>query len=55
MNRDVIDLITTKVIKTCLITFDDLTNIIGANKSATLMLSLLKNLLSLPKRQAHCS
>jgi hypothetical protein len=55
MNRDVIELINTKVIKACLITVDDLANIIGVSEASTLMLGLLRNLLSLPKRQGHCS
>lgn len=55
MNRDVVELITTKIIKACLITVDDLTSIIGSNEASTLMLALLRNLLSLPKRQGHCS
>jgi hypothetical protein len=50
MSRDVQELITGKVLKSCLIALDDLTNIIGINDASSLLLSLLRNLLSLPKK-----
>jgi hypothetical protein len=55
MSRDVQELITGKVLKSCLIALDDLTNIIGINDASSLLLSLLRNLLSLPKKQCHLS
>jgi hypothetical protein len=55
MNRDVQEFISSKAIKACLIVVDDLTNVIGLNEASALMLGLMRNLLSLPKKQGHCS
>ena len=55
MNRDVQELINTKVIIACLIACEDLAHIIGTNSSSSLMLGLLRNLLSLPRKQGYCS
>lgn len=55
MNREVQELIQGNVMKAILIAHDDLSNSLGVNSSASLLLGLLRNLLSLPKRQAHIS
>lgn len=43
------------VLKSILILQDDLSNIIGNNASSSLLVSLIRNLLSLPKKQAYIS
>jgi len=55
MNREVQDLIQGNIMKSVMISHEDLTNIFGVNASASLLLGLLRNLLSLPKRQAYIS
>lgn len=49
------ELIQGSIIKAILIAHDDLSNIFGVNNSAGLLLGLLRNLLSLPKRQGYIS
>ena len=55
MNREVQDLIQGNIMKSIMIAHEDLANIYGVNASASLLLGLLRNLLSLPKRQAYIS
>lgn len=41
--------------KSISIAHDDLTNIIGTNQTSVLLLGVLKNMLSLPKKQGYIS
>ena len=55
MNKDVVGVIDNYVIKSLLILFDDVTNISGQNTAAGIVLSTLRNLLSLPKKNYFIS
>lgn len=66
MNKDVQELIQLRVLKCLLICFDDLSNIyggsgdeekmkIGAGQAAIGLIGVMRNLLSLPKRNAYIS
>ena len=55
MNKEVMGVIDTYVIKSMLIVFDDITNISGQNSAAGVILGILRNLLSLPKKNYFIS
>lgn len=55
MNREVQELINGSIVKAMLISQDDLGNLVGSNSASALLLGLLRNLLSLPRRQAYLS
>jgi hypothetical protein len=50
MSKEVISILDHYLIKSLLITFDDITNINGLNTAASIVLATLRNLLSLPKK-----
>jgi hypothetical protein len=50
MSKDVVNIIDNYLIKSLLIAFDDLNNVSGQNSSASTMLAVMRNLLSLPKK-----
>ena len=55
MNKEVMAAIDTYVYKSMLIVFDDITNISGQNSAAAIVLGILRNLLSLPKKNYFIS
>ena len=55
MNKEVVSIIDSHVIKSMLVLFDDLTNISGQNTAAGITLGILRNLLSLPKKNYFIS
>ncbi len=50
MSKEIISILDNYLIKSLLITFDDITNINGLNTAASIVLATLRNLLSLPKK-----
>lgn len=50
MSKEVVNIIDTHLIKCLLIAFDDITNISGLNYAASIVMAVMRNLLSMPKR-----
>ena len=55
MNKEVISEIDNVIIKSLLIIFDDLSNIVGANNAGLTTLRVLRNLMSIPKKNSFIS
>lgn len=55
MNKEVMGVIDQYVVKSMLIVFDDITNISGQNTAAGIVLGILRNMLSLPKKNYFIS
>lgn len=55
MSKQVINVIDTHLVKCLLIAFDDITNLSGQNASASIMMAVMRNLLSLPKKNVLMS
>lgn len=55
MNREVIDYFERTVLKSLLIAFDDLSNLSNANVATAHLISILKDLLSIPKKNSFIS
>lgn len=54
-NREVIDYIDRTVLKSLLIAFDDLSVLYDSNIGSSLLMSLVKDLLSIPKKNSFIS
>lgn len=55
MNREVVDYFERTVLKNFLIAFDDLTNLYSSNIANSNLIAVLKDLLSLPRKNSYIS
>ena len=52
MSKQVVSIIDSSLIKSLLILYDDVTNVSGSNIAASIVLATMRNLLSLPRKNA---